>query len=108
MRDTLSNNTVYDIFELNPNHFNVRSFYHKAYIVMLGNRIRVLKSYDTFVACEKEGKLYRMWDGYSNTTWRHITEFYLTYSSGNRLTMGDWNKLPMTKIRNNEIEVIME
>lgn len=36
----------------------------------------LLKSYDTIVAyADADGRLYRMWDGWSRTTARHVAEF---------------------------------
>ena len=55
-----------------------KSFYGKAKVIMEENRI-LLKSYNTIVGYISEGKFHRTWDGYSQTTVRHINSFCKMY-----------------------------
>ena len=53
-------------------------FYRKA--ALIENKGRVfLQSYDTIVACIDKGKLFKLWDGYSATTARHICTFCYSF-----------------------------
>lgn len=62
-------------FNLVPICDNAKSFYGKAIVIQKHNGDLELKSYETIVARVSEGKLYRLWDGYSATTMRHIKSF---------------------------------
>lgn len=57
-----------------------------------GNLVKIY-SYSTLVAVVENGKLYRIWNGYSATTMKHINqvleEMYLP-----RITKKDWEKMP--------------
>lgn len=44
-------------------------------VVEFENGTRCLISYNTCVACIKDGQFYRLWDGYSPTTMKHLWEF---------------------------------
>ena len=61
-------------YELKPNN-RQKSFYGKATVIEHDNGTYILKSYDTFVACIHNGTFYRLWDGYSATTMKHINAF---------------------------------
>ena len=61
------------VMELRPNG-RQKSFYGKAQIIICDNWT-ALKSYDTFVCRVVNGKLEKLWDGYSATTMRHINDF---------------------------------
>ena len=52
---------------------------------IFSNGARILQSYDTLVIAEKNGKLYRLWDGYSRTTQKHIAEFVGSFVSKSEL-----------------------
>ena len=64
------------IYELTPSsHDRVKSFYGKAKVIEKDGET-ILQSYDTIVCkIDKNGKLVRMWNGYSATTMRHINAF---------------------------------
>lgn len=61
---------------LETRYDNRKSFYGKAkYFRDYG--ILFLRSYSTDVAAIVDGTVYRLWNGYSATTQRHINEFLL-------------------------------
>ena len=52
-----------------------KSFYGKAHVIEK-NGVKTLISYTTPVAkINKNGQIYRLWDGWSATTGRHIAAF---------------------------------
>ena len=63
------------IFELQPLYR--KSFYGKAKVAILDNGDEILFSYGTPIIYKDldKGKAYRLWDGWSATTGRHITAF---------------------------------
>lgn len=62
-------------YYLKPIYNNQKSFYNKA-VVFFENGYTFLKSYDTVVACvDTDSNFYRLWDGYSVTTMKHINDF---------------------------------
>jgi hypothetical protein len=61
-------------YELQPRDGH-KSFYGKARVNYPANGIAVLRSYSTDVAACANGKIYRLWDGWSATTGRHIAAF---------------------------------
>lgn len=66
-------------YELQPNRDSRKSFYGKARVVENGNGVETLYSYNTpIISIENRGGhtvATRLWDGYSQTTGRHIREF---------------------------------
>lgn len=61
--------------ELIPNDGR-KSFYGKAVIVLEDDGSETLYSYDTpIIKKTADGKLVKMWDGWSATTGRHINAF---------------------------------
>lgn len=69
-----------------------KSFYGKARVYKNGNEI-TLVSYDTEV-CKyniKTGKFIRLWNGYSDTTMRHIKAF-MVYANGTEVNKKWWNE----------------
>lgn len=78
------------IAELKPLDIqNQKSFYNKAQIYISSDGTKVLKSYNTFVATLKNnGELIRHWNGYSQTTAKHLTAFL-----GRKIKKSDWLKL---------------
>lgn len=82
-------------YEITPNDSHV-SFYGKAWVeenVKTGTKY--LYSYGTLVArMNKEGKLTRIWGGYSATTMRHINAF-----AGRPIGKAEWDKMPVVRIR---------
>ena len=62
-------------YELIPNDGR-KSFYGKAVIVLEDDGSETLYSYDTpIIKKTADGKLVKMWDGWSATTGRHINAF---------------------------------
>lgn len=53
-----------------------KSFYGKCYVTISKDGTRTLYSYDTAIVKQtSDGKLTRIWDGWSATTGRHIKAF---------------------------------
>lgn len=72
------------IFELCPQGYErAKSFYGKAQVIE-NNGVKYLKSYNTIV-CKigRNGKFYRFWHDYSQTTMRHINSFCDLYGVPN-------------------------
>lgn len=65
-------------FELSAAGTSQKSFYGKATVIENGNEI-LLKSYNTIVCKIVDGNFVKLWDGYSNTTARHINAFRKLY-----------------------------
>ena len=65
-------------FNLNPID-GKKSFYGKAVVIEDDNGVIKLRSYNTIVARIINGKLERLWSGYSATTMRHINSFISFY-----------------------------
>ena len=66
---------IKDIYELKTRFDSRKSFYGKAYVKILDNNDKFLYSYGTLVASIENGKKYC--NGlYSQTTTRHIKEFF--------------------------------
>lgn len=76
-------------YELKPTDSH-KSFYGKAH-VEVENGIEILTSYTTRVAAKYNGRVYRLWDGWSATTGRHISAF-----SG--LNKAAFEKLPLVSL----------
>lgn len=70
-----------------------KSFYGKASIYERDGKL-YLRSYTTTVAyIDKEGKLHRLWEGWSVTTARHLVSFV-----GHALSKKTWLSLPVEEI----------
>lgn len=53
-----------------------KSFYGKAYVEILENGTKILTSYETkIMMIFPNGSMYRLWDGWTLTTGRHIKAF---------------------------------
>lgn len=64
-----------EMYELIPDDSR-KSFYGKAKVLInTKTETEYLLSYSTIVAAKKGGKVYRIWDGWSATTGRHIKAF---------------------------------
>lgn len=63
-----------EIYELIPTDGR-KSFYGKAKVIRYPNGDELLLSYDTAIAIKENGKVHRLWDGWSATTGRHIKAF---------------------------------
>ena len=90
IRNFIIKNHNYKTFELMPTNGR-KSFYGKAKVIVYPNGAQALISYETivypngaqalisyetFVAFrDVDGKVHRLWDGWSATTGRHIKEF---------------------------------
>jgi hypothetical protein len=67
------------VIELTPINGR-KSFYGKAVAIENDNGKIELKSYNTIVAKIENGKFYRLWSGYSQTTMNHVNAFIDAYS----------------------------
>ena len=85
------------MFELNCRYVTRKSFYGKAKVVEQENGDLLLYSYDTLVARVKDGmfeinsNVYSCYL-YSNTTLRHIKEFYKQHYKYEEITKSDLEK----------------
>lgn len=76
-------------YELIPTDSH-KSFYGKAHVIDK-NGVKILISYSTPVAkIDEKGQIYRLWDGWSATTGRHIAAFC-------GLNKREFNALPLAK-----------
>ena len=73
-----------------------KAFYKKATLHQIGKRV-FLQSYDTIVAYIANGKLFKLWDGYSVTTSRHIQAFCYTYGVKGP-SKKEWENMPYKRI----------
>ena len=73
-----------------------KAFYKKATLIQMSDII-YLQSYNTIVAAVKDGKLLKLWDGYSKTTSRHIYTFCHCFGVKN-VSKKEWEKMPITNI----------
>lgn len=74
-REKMKSKNMY-FTELSPIQGQQKSFYSKAKIRRNDDGSETLYSYNTpIIKRDKEGKLWRIWDGYSMTTGRHIRAF---------------------------------
>lgn len=63
-------------YELMPLEYqNQKSFYHKAVVQERDNGTEVLFSYSTPIVVRRNGKVERLWHGYSATTQKHVRAF---------------------------------
>lgn len=85
---------MFKSYELIPMHCTNKSFYRKA-IVKVTNKGYILQSYNTdVVAIDYNGKIYRLWSGWSATTARHVNDF-LQQHNHNKLSKKEWLQLPI-------------
>ena len=62
-------------YELVPTG-NRKSFYKKAYVIMLEDGTRRLQSYKTnIMEIKPDGEMVRLWNGWTATTGNHIASF---------------------------------
>lgn len=69
------------------------SFYYKA-LYTETDAGAFLRSYDTVVAAVIGGAPVRLWDGYSQTTLRHINSFFHKYGV-KTVSKKEWLKMPV-------------
>ena len=89
-------------FELDTKYDSRKSFYGKckaAYVYDdMGLCGMVLKSYDTDVLyLTAYGNVYKLWNGYSATTMRHVNEFINQFNGDNGGGKKWWDSLPVYK-----------
>ena len=60
-----------------------KSFHRKAMLGIAPDDITFLRSYNTIVASVRNGVLEKHWDGYSDTTMRHVDAFVRRYNPKN-------------------------
>lgn len=78
---------------LKPQYTQNKSYYNKAYILIDDtNTIYQLKSYDTIVAeyNTQTQKFTKLWNGYSRTTAKHITDFVKQFTPLTATTNKKW------------------
>ena len=73
-----------------------KSFYNKATVNVYSNGEIELKSYNTIVCRIKNRKLYRIWDGYSITTMRHVNAFLNAYDM-ETINKKQWEQLEISQ-----------
>lgn len=84
-----------NFLELSPID-NRKSFCGKAFVEIGPNSIGyVLRSYGRAVCMVDGVDFYRLWDGYSMTTMRHINAF-LSWYDAKTITKKEWESLPVT------------
>ena len=71
--------------------FALEGFGNRALIIPVENGY-ILKSYYTDVAVVRNGEFYKLWDGYSNTTLKHINTFR-QFVGMNSLSKREWIEL---------------
>lgn len=64
-----------NFYALEPQYDRRNSFYGKAHVIIEDDDSVTLRSYDTDILNLKNGKVKKLWDGWSQTTGRHIVEF---------------------------------
>jgi hypothetical protein len=78
-------------------HTRQKSFYGKARLIKCKSGL-FLQSYETIVAMiDNNGKFYRLWNGYSKTTAKHIDAFRRENGLSG-ISKKEWNKLPVMDI----------
>lgn len=74
-----------------------KSYYKKAYVLKDGNNL-FLRSYNTIVCGIVNGNFIRYWDGYSNTTMKHVNDFRVQHEL-NRLSKKDWDEILVASVK---------
>lgn len=64
-----------NFYALEPHFDSRKSFYGKAHVIIEDDNSVTLRSYDTDILNVKDGVVKKLWDGWSQTTGRHIVEF---------------------------------
>lgn len=91
---------------LNPRYDSRKSFYNKAMVFEhKGNYL--LKSYDTFVCAIINGKVIKLWDGYSMTTMRHINDFVAQFSNNANGGKAWWDSLKVAPNYNKVLSKVL-
>ena len=71
--------TIKNFYELSAQYDCRKSFYGKAQVIVYSDGTHALKSYNTIVSREKDGKVEHL-GKWSNTTSRHQREFEKQFS----------------------------
>ena len=74
------------------NAFALDGFGGRALVIPMESGDVVLQSYYTAVAVIRNGRFIKLWDGYSNTTLKHINEFRRHYNMS-ALSKREWIEL---------------
>ena len=84
-------------YELMPQHDARKSFYGKARVRVDDDGNKFLISYGTFVMWwdAKTKNLHRLWDSWSSTTGRHVTEFSRQMEGCAEVTKKEWDRMPV-------------
>lgn len=83
-----------NFYALEPQFDSSQSFYGKAHVIVEDDNSVTLRSYETNIMNVKDGELTKLWDGWSKTTGRHITEFSKQHRLGINCKK-DWDNLPL-------------
>ena len=80
--------------ELDCRYDHRKSFYGKAHVQHYEDGSLALRSYDTIVAVIHNGEAIRTWGGYSDTTRRHVNEFFEQYGYRRYEGKKAWDSMP--------------
>ena len=84
--------------ELKAINDSAKSFYKKAQVLETAGGTKELISYKTKVLrLAKNGKIKRLWDGYSMTTLRQVNEFLLQNGIDKKITKKEWLAMEVSK-----------
>lgn len=91
---------IKNYYDLSPVADRRKSFYGKAKIANVYSNNEfcgiVLKSYETNVCfIASDGTIYRLWNGYSATTMRHVHDFIYQFAGKNSGGKAEWDKMPV-------------
>ena len=82
----------YKELKKDKNAFALDGFGGRALVIPMESGDVVLQSYYTAVAVIRNGRFIKLWDGYSNTTLKHINEFRRHYNMS-ALSKREWIEL---------------
>ena len=82
----------YKELKKDKNAFALDGFSGRALVIPMESGDVVLQSYYTAVAVIRNGRFIKLWDGYSNTTLKHINEFRRHYNMS-ALSKREWIEL---------------
>lgn len=104
----------HEIITLESIYDHAKSFYNKAKYMKeyyCHSTLEVLKSYDTEVMAVvyheiDEPRIFKLWDGYSPTTMRHINEYLSQNFADNIGGKKWWDSLPLSDMDQVQIDAI--
>ena len=97
MKGTKDANSFYEV-QLIPID-NRKSFYGKASMIISESGAKFIKSYGTIVCgIGKNGDFERYWDGYSQTTQRHVNAFLTLCGKCDLCGKANWERMPVVRM----------